>query len=507
MPDRTAPRPRGRRLVALAAVFAILASLCVAWSLSRLPASYAMTDLGHHDYGGGPAPAGQGGHGDGHGPGSVGVDTLVTRADGRTPDVRVELVARREPVTLADGRRLDGYSLNGRTPGPTIEATQGDLVEVRLVNDNVTDGTTLHWHGVDVPNAEDGGAGVTQDAVPPGGSHTYRFVADQVGTYWYHSHQQSHPQVVGGLLGAIVVRPASGLGDVLDVTALVHHYGGVKTINGSAGESRVDAAPGQVVRVRVINTDDATMPVWVAGASFRLVAVDGTDVLAPTAVTDRSVQVTAGARADLEVVVPGGRAAGGGAVRVQVAGASLVVGRGAAPTASAPREPVDLLTYGAPVTPEPGAALPFAAADADRTFDYEIGRAFGLLDGRPGAWWTINGHLYPDVPMFMVAEGDRVVMRITNHSGEPHPMHLHGLLVNVLARNGTPASGSRWVVDSLDVADGDTFEVAFVADNPGIWMDHCHTLPHASEGLVTHLGYIGYSTPYRVGEPHGNHPE
>ena len=67
---------------------------------------------------------------------------------------------------------------------------------------------TLHWHGVDVPNAEDGVAGVTQDAVPVGGAHVYRFVAEDAGTYWYHSHQVSHEQVRGGLFGTLVVDPA-----------------------------------------------------------------------------------------------------------------------------------------------------------------------------------------------------------------------------------------------------------------------------------------------------------
>ena len=64
-------------------------------------------------------------------------------------------------------------------------------------------GVTLHWHGVDVPNAMDGVAGVTQDAVPVGGEFSYRFVADQAGSYWYHSHQVSNPQVAGGLLGSL----------------------------------------------------------------------------------------------------------------------------------------------------------------------------------------------------------------------------------------------------------------------------------------------------------------
>ena len=87
---------------------------------------------------------------------------------------------------------------------------QGQLIEVHLRNESVADGVTLHWHGVDVPNAMDGVAGVTQDAVPVGGEFTYRFVADQAGTYWYHSHQVSNPQVAGGLLGSLVVMPKSG---------------------------------------------------------------------------------------------------------------------------------------------------------------------------------------------------------------------------------------------------------------------------------------------------------
>ena len=83
----------------------------------------------------------------------------------------------------------------------------GDLVQVTLVNESVPDGATLHWHGIDVPNAEDGVAGVTQDAVPVGGKHVYRFKAEQAGTYWYHSHQVSSDEVKGGLFGTIVIAP------------------------------------------------------------------------------------------------------------------------------------------------------------------------------------------------------------------------------------------------------------------------------------------------------------
>ena len=106
-------------------------------------------------------------------------------------------------------RRWTGYTLNGTSPGPTIEAQQGDLVQVTVTNEDVAEGVTLHWHGVDVPNAEDGVAGVTQDAVPPGGEHVYRFVVEDAGTYWYHSHQVSHEQVRKGLFGILVVHPES----------------------------------------------------------------------------------------------------------------------------------------------------------------------------------------------------------------------------------------------------------------------------------------------------------
>ena len=162
---------------------------------------------------------------------------------------------------------------------------------------------------------------------------------------------------------------------------------------------------------------------------------------------------------------------------------------------------LDLLSYGTP------AELPFEVDDPDRRFEFRIDRWPGFLAGRPGLWWTINGHQYPDVPMFTVAEGDVVVMTIENSSGQGHPMHLHGHHAVVLSRNGQPSTGSPWWVDSLNVADGETYEIAFLADNPGIWMDHCHNLPHAAEGLVAHLMYQGVSTPYQVGGEPGNEPE
>jgi FtsP/CotA-like multicopper oxidase with cupredoxin domain len=130
-----------------------------------------------------------------------------------------------------------------------------------------------------------------------------------------------------------------------------------------------------------------------------------------------------------------------------------------------------------------------------------------VVDGKPGFWWTINGHLFPDVPMFMVQEGDVVRMTISNKSGAVHPMHLHGHHAVVVSRNGVPSTGSPWWVDSLNVADGERYEIAFMADNPGIWMDHCHNLDHANDGLVAHLAYAGVTEPFLVGGHSANAPE
>jgi FtsP/CotA-like multicopper oxidase with cupredoxin domain len=159
------------------------------------------------------------------------------------------------------------------------------------------------------------------------------------------------------------------------------------------------------------------------------------------------------------------------------------------------------LSYGAP------APIGFDPAKATRSFRYDIGRRPGFVQGRPGLWWTVNGHMFPNMPMFVVEEGDVVKVRISNHSGDVHPMHLHGHHAVVLARDGARATGSPWWFDSLNVKDGETFDVAFLADNPGIWMDHCHNLKHARQGLVTHLMYAGVSDPYRVGGAPGNEPE
>jgi FtsP/CotA-like multicopper oxidase with cupredoxin domain len=491
-------RKRLKVLLPILATVAILAPLAWLWQASLLPKSYSVMDMGYQDFGGGEgadaaATSGGNAHGGSHGTRSV-VDFTADVA--RQADVRVDLVAAQEKVTIG-GKSIAGYTLNGTTPGPTITARQGQLVEVHLHNASVSAGVTLHWHGYDLPAAMDGVAGVTQDDVAVGAEFTYRFVADRAGTYWYHSHQVSNDQVVGGLFGVLVVLPEATDGSGDEVIATAHTYGGKKTINGAATDLRVAAKAGHRVRVRVINTDNGSIETW-ASTPYKVVAVDGYDVNEPTEVTDRSVTLTGGARADLEVTMP----RDGTAVRVQVSkGTAVILGAGDPPPPPQPKDDLDLLSYG---SPKP---LGFDPAKANRHFDYSVGHRPGFVKGRPGLWWSINGHLYPNVPMYVVRDGDVVIMRIDNHSGDVHPMHLHGHHAVVLARNGVAATGSPWWVDSLNVRDNETFEIAFVANNPGLWMDHCHNLQHAADGMVAHLMYEGVTTPFRIGGPADNQPE
>jgi FtsP/CotA-like multicopper oxidase with cupredoxin domain len=483
-----------RALIGIVTVLAVGALLFVgkAWYDSRLPGSYNAMDFGTVDYGGGPA---QNHAAHPH----TGVDKL--KGPPGAPDARFTLVARRAKLSLHSGKTIDAWTFNGRLPGPELRVRQGDLVEATLVNEDIDDGVTIHWHGVDVPNAEDGVAGVTQDAVMPGERYVYRFRADQVGTFWYHSHQVSSKQVRRGLYGAFVIEPKRKPRE-LDLAVVAHDFSGATALGLDDGVQRRLTAPGTRVRLRLVNTNSAPERFYLNGTPFRVVAIDGTDLNAPTPIEGRQLVLGGGARYDVAFTMPKY------SVRLGVDAsptALILQGDAEDPQIAATEargEDFDPATYGAPKP-----SLLGSTTDFDRTFEVDIGKRIGFVKGRPGHHWALNGKLFPETPMYMVRRGDLVKMRIENSSGTVHPMHLHGHHLLVLSRNGKPTSGSPWWVDTLNVLSDEEYEVAFRADNPGIWMDHCHNLPHARDGLTAHVAYEGVVTPFRLGDDPGNHPE
>ncbi len=180
---------------------------------------------------------------------------------------------------------------------------EGELVEATLVNRDVREGVSIHWHGVDLPNAEDGVSGVTQDSVPPGGSYVYRFRAPYAGTYWYHSHQHSADEVERGLYGALVVLPRRPA-EPLDIVALAHTLHGVPLLGSSDREERRRVVPGMPVRLRLINSADILRRFGLAGTDFRVVAIDGREKPGGGVLNGVSIPVPAGGRYDLAFPMP-----------------------------------------------------------------------------------------------------------------------------------------------------------------------------------------------------------
>ncbi|MEU8261606.1 multicopper oxidase family protein [Micromonospora sp. NPDC048999] len=390
--------------------------------------------------------------------------------DARTvgePTRRFTLTAGTATVRVS-GRDIAAWAFNAQVPGPELTATVGDVLEVTLRNRDIARGVTLHWHGYDVPNGQDGVPGVTQAAVRPGQEFVYRFRADQAGTYWYHTHAVSDVGVRMGLYGVLVVRPAPVTG--VEVTVPVHTLAGLPLPT-----SKVEPVEaGAPVRLRLINTDSTTHRYALSGAPFRVAAIDGSDLRGPTPLVDTAVLIPAGGRYDLVFTAPAAP------VALFVDGRP-VYSTGPVSAATGAWPVLDPLTY--------GVSLPAPWSRFDREFTLVLDRGLDLHGLLPRYAHTVNGAADPDIPPQVVRRGDVVRFTIVNRSLVVHPWHLHGHHVLVLSRNGRPPTGSPLWLDSFDVRPGDVWGVAFLADNPGMWANHCHNLAHADAGMTLHLMY------------------
>lgn len=477
-----------------AGVALLLGWAVFAWERSRLPETYDAMAFAAAEYG--TAPHGTRGHD--HARHHDRVASL--KGPRGNADFRTTIVAQKRRITLPSGKAIEAWTFDGRIPGRELRVRHGDLVEVTLVNRDIDDGVSIHWHGLDIPNAEDGVAGITQDAVPVGGRHTYRFRVTQTGTFWYHAHQHSAKAVKRGLYGSFISLPASAEAQRgLDLTVPYHRFGGAHTLGATDTVNRRRVAAGTPVRLRLINTDSAAKDFAVTGAAFRVVAIDGTDVAGATALSGRTLEIAAGGRYDVAFTMPDR------SVGVAVRGTSVALslsrdGRAAAPPAEFGPQ-FDPATYG-----EPHATL-LASRRPDRHFDLAIGRRPGFRDGKLGLHWTLNGKIYPHMPMLMVGSREVVTLTIRNRTKADHPMHLHGHHMLVLERDGVRVKGAPWWVDTINIRRDETYKLAFQTTNRGVWMLHCHDLNHAADGLTTHVAYDGVDASYAIGGAAKNQPE
>ncbi|MFI6740191.1 multicopper oxidase family protein [Nonomuraea sp. NPDC050451] len=436
---------------------------------------------------------------------SVSLATLTGPRD-RAPDVRFTLSAAHGKVTLASGREIDALTFNGRTPGPELRVQRGTLVEVTLSNIDVAEGVTLHWHGVDVPNAEDGVPGVTQEAVMPGDQHVYRFVPERAGTFWYHTHRDAARNVERGLFGALIVEdvpaPHAAAAEggpaprTAEQTVFTHLWpdgddpiAAFDTADRPTGRR---VAAGRPVLLRLINSSEEPHRLHLGGTQYRVTAIDGNPTHGATPLPrGTDLLLAAGGRLDVAfTMTPSTVSLSIDVNEIPDTAALAFSPDGHAAPAHLGTGPLfDPLRY--------GTGRPAERVTYDRDFEIRLDDGFGFTQGSfTYVSSSINGRLYPAVPTLTVTEGDRVKITIVNRSIIDHPLHLHGHRVRVLSRNGVATTGGTWWTDTLNVAPGEIFEIDFVADNPGIWMDHCHNFRHGADGMIMHLGYTGVTSPF-----------
>jgi FtsP/CotA-like multicopper oxidase with cupredoxin domain len=483
--------------------------------------------------------------------GRGGLPLAAIRPGGAVADVReILLETRQVKWELAPGRGIAAMAYNGRIPGPEIRVKEGARLRVVLKN-SLGEPTTIHWHGVDVPNPMDGVPGITQQPVPPGGSFVYEFEARPAGTRWYHTHFQEHRQMDLGLVAPLIIEPAgiepfpfdrehtlvlddwaAGVGPVLPSTRegiaggrgemggmmrgmrggmMGRGMGGMTgggmsgmmgggsqnmpaydtmTINGKAypATEPLPVRKGERVRLRLINASaDHTHVIRLAGHKLRVTHTDGNPMV--EAVPVDAVPIAPSERYD--VLVTANRPGAWWLYCTQ-------------PGHAEAGEKV-LVTYEGREGRKPEAVTEGIAGL--HLWHYTLGQGRDARPIAPGAVrsftqtlsggmmgsdaWTINGKQYPSTDPIAVKRGERARVRLGNMSMEAHPMHLHGQSFAVLGVNGQRLAHPL-VKDSVDVeAHMGTVDIEFAAHNPGDWFFHCHKPMHMEGGMITLVKIAG----------------
>jgi manganese oxidase len=208
---------------------------------------------------------------------------LVPRMEG---NVKVfELTARKAQWETAPGKVADAWTYNGMVPGPQIRVRQGDRVRVHIKNE-LPESTSVHFHGLELPNSQDGVPFVTQPPIKPGESYTYEFTAPNPGSHMYHSHFNSTKQVSLGLLGAFIIEPRDRSKEPhVDVDRIFILNDGLNgfTINGKGfpATEPIEARLGQTVRIRFMNEGMMIHPMHLHGIHMTVIAKDGWTQPAP----------------------------------------------------------------------------------------------------------------------------------------------------------------------------------------------------------------------------------
>lgn len=412
-----------------------------------------------------------------------------------------------------------GYS--GPLQGNILRLKQGEPVRL-LVENGLDKDTTVHWHGIRLPNPMDGVPGLTQPPIKPGETFTYEFTPPDAGTFWFHPHINSLEQIAGGLAAALIVEErepisvdrdvlwllqdwrldengklSAGFGSTMDAI-MSGRIGNSVTINATK-PAGLSAKAGERIRLRLANACVARMlALRFEGHKPVVIALDG-QPCEPYEPTDGRIVLGPAMRADVMLDMigePGKTYAVTDDFYDGLAYTLTGIAYDDAPLRDNPlAAPLKL-----PSNPLP---LPDLAGAARHEIVLQGGMMgggkFKGLGGMPGMSmsgtgggpaWAVNGaSMMGDgmagmEPLFTLQRGQSCHLTLRNRTAWWHPMHIHGFSMKVLTRNGAPEPNSQWR-DTVLLAPADVLECAFVADNPGNWMLHCHVIDHSMTGLMT----------------------
>jgi FtsP/CotA-like multicopper oxidase with cupredoxin domain len=408
--------------------------------------------------------------------------------------------------------RIWGY--DGTVPGPVLRARQGERM-TRAFRNGLPQASSVHWHGIRIENAMDGVAGLTQPAVEPGEEFLYDFALPDAGTYWYHPHNRTYEQMARGLYGALIVEENEGAPDVdLDEVLLIDDWrltddaqiaegfgnmhdwahagriGNWITVNGDGGWSR-EVARHTRMRLRLVNTANARIfTLETRGLEGWVAALDGMPLEAPQPLGELTLAPAQRADLIVDVVAESGEEAF--LVSFERDGGYAIA---AFPVAGVARQ-ARLSAPGAlPPNPVPALGPLQTAARTELRMEGGAmggmrgammgGRMMGMRDmAAEGKVWAFNGMAdMGDTPLLDARVGETVRIAMINDTAWSHGMHLHGHHFRQIGVDGRLGP----LRDTILMNRGETVEIAFVADNPGDWLLHCHMLEHSAGGMMTWL--------------------
>lgn len=410
----------------------------------------------------------------------------------------IDLVAAPATIALLEGTETAVWAYNDTVPGPQIRISLGDAVRVSLTNELPVP-TTIHWHGIRVPNNMDGVPGVNQDHIEPGETFAYEFTPPDAGTYWYHSHTEGSEQLERGLYGSFIVEDtdtsAEASTDVVwvvddwllddqnqidpafNTTADRTHsgrWGNHMTVNASADQS-LTVRPGEQIRLRMVNASNGRvyMPDFDT-ISASVVAIDGLNVAKPFHADE--LKLAPGNRADFLIqapTLPGVYVVNDMYLGTPQALASITVLDEPAATAVTDFDTRQLV---------PDQLVPEWSGAHDAPIDHELLFETAEVDGE---WkWFINGEAFPNHNVLDLELGQFTKIRLRNQTHPLHPIHLHGVFFKVLTRNGEPVD-EPYFRDTILLEQLDEVEIGLVPLDEGQWVLHCHIQEHADAGMMT----------------------